>query len=69
MEAFAEIFQFVKGGGSTAVLCLVVVWLAQLYKDERSGRIADAEQYREDAKELARQLERLSERIARGCEK
>ena len=68
-----QLFEFVQGGGSTAILCLVVVWLAKMYKDERQGRIDDANRYIEDAKadqentkELAKQLERLSERIRGG---
>lgn len=61
-----QLFEFVQGGGSTAILCLVVVWLAKLYKDERQRAIDDATRSAENDKELAKQLERLSERIGRG---
>lgn len=61
-----QLFEFVQGGGSTAILCLVVVWLAQMLKSERQGRIDDATRSAENDKELAKQLERLSERIGRG---
>lgn len=62
----AQIFEFVQGGGSTAILCLVVWQLFRLYKEERQGRIDDAKQCAEADQELAKQLAVLSERINRG---
>lgn len=61
-----QIFEFVKGGGSTAILCLVVWAFFSLYKEERQGRIDDAKQRAETDQELAKQLAVLSERINRG---
>lgn len=61
-----QLFEFVQGGGSTAILCLVVWALFKLYKDERQGRIDDAKQRAETDQELAKQLAVLSERINQG---